>query len=115
SIDKKLRDNITSTLTAFQIGDETLLLFFLKTCQLEFEMKHLYFEILEGRDALWDESKHRASDRMKEISHFFCGSWVGNCDFPLVGCTTIFRKLLIIIVIILGYPRLLMKISFGKI
>ncbi|CAA6667825.1 unnamed protein product [Spirodela intermedia] len=78
SIDKKLRDIVTSVLSAHQIGDETLLLLLLKISRLEFEMKCFYSKLLEGREASWHDSKHCASDRMKEISHFFSGSWASS-------------------------------------
>lgn len=41
-------------------------------------MKCFYSKLLEGREASWHDSKHCASDRMKEIAHFFSGPWVRN-------------------------------------
>ncbi|XP_058102859.1 uncharacterized protein LOC131246600 isoform X3 [Magnolia sinica] len=74
SIDKRLRDIVTSVGTSHQIEEETLLLLLLKTSQLEFELKQLYIELLEGKETLWQESRRHASDCMQELSEYFSGS-----------------------------------------
>ncbi|XP_043695338.1 WASH complex subunit 5-like isoform X5 [Telopea speciosissima] len=73
SSDKKLRDIVTSAGTAHQIDEESIVFFFLRTSQLEFEVKQLYVELLDGNGTMWQESKHSASECVQELSKYYSG------------------------------------------
>ncbi|XXG49669.1 hypothetical protein AAC387_Pa02g3782 [Persea americana] len=74
SIDKKLREIVISAGTIHQVEEEMLLSLLLKTSQLEFVLKQLYIELLEGKAALWLESRNIASNCMLELSEYYNGS-----------------------------------------
>ncbi|KAK9120250.1 hypothetical protein Scep_018343 [Stephania cephalantha] len=75
SLYKKGRDIVISAVAAHQIDEATLILFLLKTSQLEFVVKQLYMELLEEKDAIWLESRQHANDCMQDIFKYL-GSWV---------------------------------------
>ncbi|KAK9117727.1 hypothetical protein Sjap_016674 [Stephania japonica] len=66
SLYKKVRDIVISAVAAHQIDEATLILFLLKTSQLEFEVKQLYMELLEEKDAIWLERRQHAYDCMQD-------------------------------------------------
>ncbi|KAJ4971389.1 hypothetical protein NE237_004488 [Protea cynaroides] len=73
SSDKKLRDIVTSAGTAYQMDEESIVVFFLRTSQLEFELKQLYVELLSDNRTMWRESKHCATECMQELSKYYSG------------------------------------------
>ncbi|XP_042482283.1 WASH complex subunit 5-like isoform X2 [Macadamia integrifolia] len=74
SSDKKLRDIVTSAGTAHEMDEESIVFFFLKTSQIEFEVKQLYVELFDGNGTLWQESKNSASECVQEFFKYYSGS-----------------------------------------
>ncbi|XP_078432676.1 uncharacterized protein LOC144704220 isoform X3 [Wolffia australiana] len=95
SLDKKLRDIVTSSLTSHQISDESLFLLILKISWLEFQVRCFYSKLLEEKEASWNRSKSYASAHMKELSHFFSGTWAAAYKLKDDNLDLHFGKLLL--------------------
>lgn len=49
-------------------------------------MKELIVELLENKEALWNEKKHGASECIEELSGHCSGSWVNTSIFIQFNC-----------------------------
>lgn len=80
STNKKLRDLVVSwgglNNDGVMASNEALLSLILETATLEFELKQVYGDLLEGKEAQWAQCKNHAADCMQELSDFFSGSKV---------------------------------------
>ncbi|CAD5171322.1 unnamed protein product [Musa acuminata subsp. malaccensis] len=79
SIGRKFREIVTSVGISEQVDEDCLLVLLLKTSQLEFKVKELIVELLENKEALWNEKKHGASECIEELSGHCSGSWASPC------------------------------------
>ncbi|XP_077250204.1 uncharacterized protein LOC143889756 isoform X2 [Tasmannia lanceolata] len=93
SIDKKIRDTITLVGTAHAVEEDTLLLLLLKTSQLEFELKQLYKELLDTKEALWQESRRCVSVSMQGLSEYYSGSQALSWKIKDQSLKDLFQKL----------------------
>lgn len=57
-------------------GIDLLLSLILETATLEYELKRVYGNLLEGKEAQWLKCKNHAAECMQELSEFFSGSKV---------------------------------------
>lgn len=57
-------------------GSYLLLSLILETATLEFELKRVYGDLLEGKEAQWLKCKNHAAECMQELADFFSGSKV---------------------------------------
>eukprot|EP01087_Luapelamoeba_hula_P013132 TRINITY_DN3739_c0_g1_i1.p1 TRINITY_DN3739_c0_g1~~TRINITY_DN3739_c0_g1_i1.p1 ORF type:complete len:1176 (-),score=252.84 TRINITY_DN3739_c0_g1_i1:43-3570(-) len=73
---KKLKELITPTFKA-----DSLLLLILNTAQLEYTLKKIFQELLNEKDAKWNEHKDLGASRMQELADYFSG------DKPLTVVT----------------------------
>lgn len=71
---KKLKDVVVTVGGAS--SSDMLLSLILDTATLEFELKRVYGELLEGKEAQWRKCQNHAADCMQELSDFFSGSKV---------------------------------------
>lgn len=71
---KKLKDVVVAVGGAG--GSDMLLSLILDTATLEFELKRVYGDLLEGREAQWQKCQNHAAECMQELSDFFSGSKV---------------------------------------
>lgn len=69
---KKLKDVVV----AVAGGSDMLLSLILDTATLEFELKRVYGDLLEGKEAQWLKCQNHAAECMQELSDFFSGSKV---------------------------------------
>lgn len=74
TMNKKLKDIIVALGGAN--GSELLLSLILETATLEFELKQVYGDLLEGKEAQFLKCKNHAAECMQELSDFFSGSKV---------------------------------------
>lgn len=73
---RKLRDLVISTGEAQGVNEDTLFSLILDTSRLEFELKHVYGDLLDGKETRWEQCKQQAADCMHELADFFSGSQV---------------------------------------
>lgn len=74
TVNKKIRDSIIAVGNSHNVGEDELLSLFLETARLEFELKQVYTELLEYKEARWQQFRTRAAECMQELSDFFSGS-----------------------------------------
>jgi WASH complex subunit strumpellin len=69
TVHKKFREAI------LRGADEaSILMLLLNTAQFEFVLKEMFRELLEKKEARWNEAKREASGRMVELSEYFSGT-----------------------------------------
>ncbi|KAG0609828.1 hypothetical protein M758_7G016900 [Ceratodon purpureus] len=71
---KKLKEMVVAVGGAN--GSDLLLSLILETATLEFELKRVYGDLLEGKEAQWLKCKNHAAECMQELADFFSGSKV---------------------------------------
>ncbi|KAG6548557.1 hypothetical protein Mapa_010045 [Marchantia paleacea] len=71
---KKLRDAVVGNPAAQKSALDTLLSLLLDTARLEFEVKWVYGDLLEGKQGRWEQCRAHAVDCIQELSEFFSGS-----------------------------------------
>ncbi|KAL3702168.1 hypothetical protein R1sor_020190 [Riccia sorocarpa] len=71
---KKLRDAVVGNAAAQSSDDDALLSLLLDTAKLEFEVKRIYGDLLEGKQARWEHCRTHAVDCIEELAEFFSGS-----------------------------------------
>ncbi|KAL2650279.1 hypothetical protein R1flu_018407 [Riccia fluitans] len=71
---KKLRDAVVGNSATQSSNDDTLLSLLLDTAKLEFEVKRIYGDLLEGKQTRWEQCRTHAVDCIQELSEFFSGS-----------------------------------------
>ncbi|KAH9329372.1 hypothetical protein KI387_001480 [Taxus chinensis] len=76
TVNKKIRDSIVTVGNSHNVTEDVLLLLLLETAKLEFELKRVYGELLEGKESRWKNCRSQAAERMQELSDFFSGSKV---------------------------------------
>ncbi|KAL4192213.1 hypothetical protein AMTRI_Chr06g171230 [Amborella trichopoda] len=78
---KKLRDIVISVGDAQQIGEDAMIILFLETSKVEFEVKKLYSELLGGKDSQWKQSKNKAAHNMLQLSEYLSSSGNLSSEF----------------------------------
>lgn len=73
---KKLRDLVVGIGMSDGASNDALLSLILDTATLEFELKQVYGDLLEGKEDQWLQCKNHAADCMQELSEYFSGSKV---------------------------------------
>ncbi|BBM98850.1 WASH complex subunit strumpellin [Marchantia polymorpha subsp. ruderalis] len=71
---RKLRDAVAGNPAAQESALDTLLSLLLDTARLEFEVKRIYGDLLEGKQGRWEQCRAHAVDCIEELSEFFSGS-----------------------------------------
>jgi len=91
---KKNRDSaIIAMGSNHNVGEDELLSLFLETARLEFELKRVYTELLEYKEAHWQQCRTRAAECMQELSDFFSGSKILSKKIKDENLQQWFRKM----------------------